>query len=144
MNPTDNAAASPESEAGKIITFPLGIPGFETYTKYSIFHKQENQTNVYWLESVDSPKVTFTLVDPTDYGLNYSLDLLDNEVELLEADNPAELAVLMMLSKKEEGEDKPSALHANIAGPIVLNLAKRKGLQKVLVSARVDVNIVQD
>lgn len=67
MHPTENGAAQLETEAGKIITFPQGIPGFERYTKYTIFHKQENQSRVYWIESVDSPKVTFILVDPTDY-----------------------------------------------------------------------------
>lgn len=144
MKPTENGAVQSGSDTGKVITFPLGIPGFETYTNYTIFHKQENGSGVYWLESEDSPKVTFTLVDPTDYGLNYSLDLSDEEQEILEASDPGELAIMLMLSKKEEGQDQVSALHANIAGPLVLNLDKRKGLQKVLVKARMDVNIVQD
>ena len=144
MNPTEKGAGLAESDGGKIITFPLGIPGFETYTRYTICHKQENGSGVYWLESVDSPKVTFTLVDPTDYGLNYSLELSDEEQNLLEAGNPEELAVLMMLSKRENGEVAAPALHANIAGPLILNLDKRIGLQKVLVSARMNVNIIQD
>ena len=70
-------------------------------------------------------------------------ELTDDEQELLEAGDPATLAILLMLSKKEENDDAPSSLHANIAGPIVLNLEKKIGLQKVLVSARMDVNIRQ-
>jgi flagellar assembly factor FliW len=144
MTPAESAAEQPDTDSGKVITFPQGIPGFETYTKYTIFHKQENRSNVYWLESLDTPRVTFTLVDPTDYGLNYALDLNDEEQKLLEADDPADLAVLLMLSKKEEGQAQPSSLHANIAGPIVLNLPKRLGVQKVLRTARMDVNIIQN
>lgn len=144
MKPTEKGAVLPGSDDGKVITFPQGIPGFETYTKYTIFHKQENGSGVYWLESEESPKVTFTLVDPTDYGLNYSLDLTDEEQGLLEAEDASELAIMLMLSKKQEGNGQESALNANIAGPLVLNLEKRKGLQKVLVSARMDVNIVQE
>lgn len=143
MPQADNDAARTEMDPGKIITFPQGIPGFETYTKYTIFHKHENKVSIYWLESVQSPKVTFTLVDPTDYGLNYALDLTDEETSMLEAVDPAQLAVLLMLSKKEEGRETTSQLHANIAGPIILNLDKRLGIQKVLASARLDVNIIQ-
>lgn len=143
MPQTENDAAQTEMDHGKIVTFPQGIPGFETYTKYTVFHKQENKSSIYWLESVDSPKVTFTLIDPTDYGLNYALELTDEETRLLQAEDPKQLAVLLMLSKKEEGVVSISSLHANIAGPIILNLDKRLGLQKVLASARLDVNIVQ-
>lgn len=142
MVQAEHDAAHPIMDSGKVITFPKGIPGFETYTKYTLFHKQENKSCVYWLESVDSPQVTFTLVDPTDYGLNYTLNLSDEETAIIEAGDPRELAVLLMLSKKEEGTTA-SALHANIAGPIVLNPEKRLGVQKVLSSARLDVSIIQ-
>lgn len=143
MVQAEHDAAQPIMDSGKVITFPQGIPGFETYTKYTLFHKQENKSCVYWLESLDSPQVTFTLVDPTDYGLNYAMDLSDEEAAVLGAEDPSQLAVLLMLSKKEEGVDKASSLHANIAGPIILNPDKRLGLQKVLGSARLDVSIIQ-
>lgn len=143
MSQAENSILPSDSDSGKVITFPLGIPGFETYTKYHIFHKQEKKSGVYWLESVDTPRVTFTLVDPTDYGLNYSLDLTDEEQTILQADDPKLLAVLLMLSKKGESTEGTSSLNANIAGPIILNLDKRLGLQKVIVTARMDVNIVQ-
>lgn len=144
MSQTENESSQAGTESGKVITFPLGIPGFETYTKYHIFHKQESKSTVYWIESVDEPVVTFTLVDPTDYGLNYSLDLTDEEQKTLEAEDPSELAVLLMLSKKTDDNKGASMLNANIAGPIILNLPKRLALQKVIVTARMDVNIVQD
>ncbi|WP_136806845.1 flagellar assembly protein FliW [Desulfosediminicola flagellatus] len=143
MSQAENGVLQSDTDSGKVITFPLGIPGFETYTKYHIFHKQEKKSSVYWLESVDTPRVTFTLVDPTDYGLNYSLDLTDEEQEILQAEDPKLLAVLLMLSKKGEGGEGNSSLNANIAGPIILNLDKRLGLQKVIATARMDVNIVQ-
>ena len=144
MSQAENASSQAGTDSGKVITFPLGIPGFETYTKYHIFHKQESKSSVYWLESVDTPSVTFTLVDPTDYGLNYSLDLTDEEQAILKADDPNELAVLLILSKKTEEGKRESSLHANIAGPLILNLNKRLGLQKVIVSAKMSVNIIAD
>ncbi|MDR3090356.1 MAG: flagellar assembly protein FliW [Desulfobulbaceae bacterium] len=129
------------TDAGKIVHFPLGIPGFESYTKYSIFHKEEKDYSVYWLESADDPKVTFTLVDPTIFGLNYTITLTDEEQKILEADDPNQLAVLMMLSKPQTTGEK--GLSANISGPLVINTKNQRGLQKVLVRRHVDVNIVE-
>ena len=52
---------------------------------------------------------------------------------------------MMMLSKPEvAGEPEKSGLNANITGPIVLNLKSRRGLQKVLTRAKVNVNIIGD
>ena len=145
MSATTTTAAQQGEDSGKILFFPQGIPGFEDYTRYTIFHKEDNEISIYWLESVDSPKVTFTLVDPTSYGLHYTLDLTDQEQNLLEADDPNSLAVMMMLSKPEvAGETEKSGLNANITGPIVLNLKSRRGLQKVLTRAKVNVNIIGD
>ncbi len=144
MTTVDGVAVQSQIDPGKILTFPQGIPGFEKYTKYNIFHKEENNISAYWLESCDTPKVTFTLVDPTIYGLNYELDLSEEEQKILGADDPFELAVLMMLSKSEDAEGRRSALNANIAGPIVFNPKTRIGLQKVIVCSPANVNIVQE
>lgn len=143
MTTADGAAVQSQIDPGKIVTFPQGIPGFEKYTKFNIFHKEENDISAYWLESCDSPKITFTLVDPTTYGLNYELDLSDEEQKILGTSDPFELAILMMLSKSEDAEDRKIALNANIAGPIVINPKTRIGLQKVIVRSHINVNIVQ-
>jgi flagellar assembly factor FliW len=144
MTTADGAAVQSQIDPGKIVTFPQGIPGFEKYTKFNIFHKEENDISAYWLESCDSPKITFTLVDPTTYGLNYELDLSDEEQKILGTSDPFELAILMMLSKSEDAEDRKIALNANIAGPIVINPKTRIGLQKVIVRSHINVNIVQE
>jgi len=140
MTSEGNVSAQINHDSEKVFTFPLGIPGFEKYTTYHIFHKGENNVTAYWLESCDEPKVTFTLVDPTEYGLNYELQLTDAEQKALQASDYKDVAVLMMLSKKEE----QGRLNANIAGPILLNIEKRIGIQKVIVKSHVDMNIVQD
>lgn len=144
MTTADGVAAQSQIDPGKILTFPQGIPGFEKYTKFNVFHKEENNISAYWLESCDAPKVTFTLVDPTIYGLNYELDLSEEEQKVLGTDDPFELAVLMMLSKSEDVEGRQSTLNANIAGPIIINPKTRIGLQKVIVCSQANVNIVRE
>lgn len=135
---------NPTIDADKILTFPHGIPGFEKYTTYVVYHKEENDINAFWLESCKEPKITFTLVDPGQYGLSYELELTDEERDLLKAEKAEELGIFMVLSKKDsEGKNSP-ALNANIAGPVIINPRTQLGLQKVIYRSRLSTVIVQE
>ncbi|MCP3890990.1 MAG: flagellar assembly protein FliW [Desulfobulbaceae bacterium] len=127
----DEAVSTLKIDTDKIITFPYGIPGFEKYTTYVVYHKEENGLGAYWLESCDKPEVTFTIVDPAQYGLSYDMELTDEELKILQVGNPNDLGIFMMLSKKE-GEGKVAVLSANIAGPVIINTAQRLGYQKLI------------
>jgi flagellar assembly factor FliW len=130
-------------DAEKVLTFPRGIPGFEKYTTFLIYHKEENDLSAYWLESVEQPTITFTIVDPAQYGLSYDLELTEEERDLLQAKGAEELGVFMMLSKKEGVEKSFPTLSANIAGPVIINPRTRVGLQKVIHRAKVAATIIQ-
>ncbi len=135
-------SSSLKIDSEKVLTFPHGIPGFEKYTTYLVYHKEENDLSAYWLESTDQPEVTFTIVDPGQYGLSYNLELTDEERDLLQAKGAEEIGVFMMLSKKEGAGTPPLALSANISGPVIINPRTRLGLQKVLHGARMSTTIV--
>ncbi len=140
----DGAASSNvKIDSEKVLTFPLGIPGFEKYTTYLVYHKEENDLSAYWMESTEQPEVTFTIVDPGQYGLSYDLELTDEERDLLQAEGAEELGVFMILSKKEGGEVPSPMLNANISGPVIINPRTRLGLQKVILRARVSTTIVE-
>ncbi len=130
MSMQSTVTQQPSIQSEKVFTFPKGIPGFEEYTTFKIFHKDDGKVSAYWLESCESPVVTFTLVDPTFYDLNYDLFLDDFEQEIIKADDPHNIGVFLMLKKKEEKLDEQ--LSANIGGPLVINVQERLGLQKVL------------
>lgn len=121
----------PETAPPKVVFFPRGIPGFETYTKFRVFHKHENELKAYWLESTDEPQVTFTMIDPTDLDIAYALELSDEEQELLQVKSAGSCGVFILLSKKSDDPAKPR-FDANIGGPLVINLENRIGLQKVI------------
>lgn len=99
--------------------------------------------NAYWLESCDRPEITFTIVDPGQYGLSYDLELTDEERDLLQATGAEELGVFMMLSKKEGNGKTSPVLNANIAGPVIINPRTRLGLQKVIRRAQMNTLIIQ-
>lgn len=136
-------AKNPKIDSEKILTFPQGIPGFEKYTTYLVYHKEENDLSAYWLESTEQPEVTFTIVDPGQYGLSYDLELSDEERDLLQAQGAEEIGIFMMLSKKEGVGIASPALNANISGPVIINPRTRLGLQKVIHRARVSTTIIQ-
>jgi len=138
-----HAAQHPIIDSEKVVTFPRGIPGFEKYTTYLVYHKEENELNAFWLESCDQPEITFTIVDPGQYGLSYDLELTDEERDLLQAEGAEELGIFMMLSKREGNGKTSPVLNANIAGPVIINPRTRIGLQKVIRRAKLNTMIIQ-
>lgn len=130
MSMQSRVTQQPSIQSEKIFTFPKGIPGFEEYTTFKIFHKDDGEVSAYWLESCEAPVITFTLVDPTAYDLNYDIFLDDTEQETIKADNPLDIGVFLILKKEEQ--QSTMQLSANIGGPLVINVQKQLGLQKVL------------
>lgn len=130
MSMQSTVTQQPSIQSEKVFTFPQGIPGFEEYTTFKIFHKDDGKVSAYWLESCEAPVVTFTLVDPTFYDLNYDLFLDDSEQDIIKAEDPNDIGVFLMLKKKEAKLDEQ--LSANIGGPLVINVQEKLGLQKVL------------
>lgn len=143
MSMRSTVTGQPRIDNEKIFTFPQGIPGFEEYTTFKIFHKDDDAVTAYWLQSCDSPAVTFTLVDPTEYDLNYDLYLSDSEQETLQATDPMDIGIFLMLIKPgNDSQLQQTQLGANISGPLVLNVPQQLGLQKVLAKANLNVSIV--
>ena len=136
MSMQSRVTQQPSIQSDKIFTFPKGIPGFEEYTTFKIFHKDDGKVSAFWLESCETPTVTFTLVDPTSYDLNYDIYLDDAEQQIIKADNPLDIGVFLMLKKKEEKLD--DQLSANIGGPLVINVQEQLGMQKILSRQRLN------
>lgn len=141
---TDTAADTSLPVSSNLLVFPKGIPGFEAQTNYTLFHSDTESGRVYWMESCDCPDITFTLVDPTLYGLNYVLELTDEEQALLHADSADEVVVFLMLWKRDNTDQGAQpGLNANIEGPILINVEKRLGMQKILATPKVQMNIFE-
>lgn len=128
-----------------VLTFPRGLPGFENCTRYQLLHEEIDGPVVFYMQSLDDPAITFSVVDPANFGFNYEFALSDEESALLQADEPNELAVVLMVYKPlgADGQkiDLKGGVTANINGPLVLNLGKKLGLQKVLVGPQCDITL---
>lgn len=139
---TEKTSILSESDASKEVVFPQGIPGLEDLHRYRLAYSDTAAGRVYWMECCEAPEITFTLVDPRLYALNYVLELTEDEQALLQAESAEDIVVLLMLWKPDPADQSARpGLHANIAGPILINVEKRIGMQKTLESSRLEFSI---
>lgn len=128
---------SQEIDPNTVIMFPNGIPGFENFTKYKLFH-EEGKPTVFWLQSVEDPEVVFSVAPPELFNITYEVNLSDEEAAAIELEDPVDVTVMVILAR-HEGEpsesDKAqvaSNVRANLYGPLVINAKHMLGMQKVV------------
>lgn len=141
MKIKSNVFGEQEADPESILTFPKGMPGFENLTRYKLFHEDKDQPVVHFLQSVDDPNVSFSVVDPALLGLNYQFVLTDQEEQLLKLESADDIMVLLIAYKPQPNTAAKANISANIDGPIVLNVRSRLGMQKVLVGLQAEVTL---
>lgn len=113
-----------------IFEFPQGIAGFEDFRRFKVFH-EEGKPTVFWLQSLDDAAVSFPIITPEMIDLEYRIELSAEDSALLGLDaqsvDDVALAVIIYRNEADGGR-----IAANTRSPIVLNLAARKGMQKIL------------
>jgi flagellar assembly factor FliW len=139
-------------DPSRIITFPKGIPGFEDYKQWILFHELNDKGGpvsgvVIHLQSIDNEKVTLSLTEPNLFGFNFELVLSDAEVAELKLESAGDILVLTTLSEKDvtaqalAAKDvaskiyvpvSPEDMYANLSAPILINIKSRIGIQKIL------------
>lgn len=118
-------------QAESILNFPRGLPAFENCTRFTLIHEQGNaQTPAsFTLQSLDDPSVALQISDPTAYGFHYELELNDEETALLKVDDPADVAVMLVLFRRDE---KAGPIEANFSAPLLINTKSRIGMQMMM------------
>jgi flagellar assembly factor FliW len=114
-----------------VFTFPNGLSAFEDRKRYSIFH-EEGKPTVFWLQSLDDPQLTFPIVESETLDIGYEIELSDADCALLKLKNVADAIVLVILYREAAKAGAPGAMSAAARSPLVLNVAERLGMQKVL------------
>lgn len=113
----------PEEE---VITFPLGIPGIP----FNRFIIRDLIEPVKWLISVDDPDIAMLVVSPFKYFPNYSFELNDETVSILQANSEEEIEVYVALLQYNDG------VAANLKSPFVINKRTKIGVQILLEDER--------
>ncbi|TWT27801.1 flagellar assembly protein FliW [Planomicrobium sp. CPCC 101110] len=118
-----------EMPESRVITFEKGIPGFEEYKEYVLLPADEQgKSPFFFLQSVEMEEVSFFLVDPFSFFKEYDVKLEEKMVERLALEDAADAIVLTTVSVTGEMKDATT----NLKGPILINNAKKLGMQIVL------------
>lgn len=113
-----------EIEDKQLIEFPIGLPGFETFTKFALL--DSGQPPFYWLQSLDDVNVAFILINPFLFLPEYNVDIDDREFESVGLVSDSELMLIFsIVTVRNEG----TMVTANLQGPIVINPQQRLGRQ---------------
>jgi flagellar assembly factor FliW len=122
-----------EIQEEQIIHMPSGIIGFPDQRKYVLLEQKKGSLFM-WLQSVDNGALAFVLIDPLLFKPDYKVEIGTEDAEELGLKNGGDeaqiMAIVNILKRGEDG--KPTAMTANLLGPIVINPEKKLAKQVVL------------
>ncbi len=113
------------------IEFTHGILGFPGCQRFALV--RAGTDSLYWLQSLDYGALLFLLTDPFVHFPGYAVDITPIDHASLGIVDPADLAVLAIVTLPAPGSG--AFLTANLQGPIAINLRARTGKQLVCANA---------
>jgi flagellar assembly factor FliW len=114
-------------EEDKIITFPLGLPGFETFYRYILLQPDESLP-ISFMQSMDDSELAFLVVDPFLYYSDYAFDLSEDAQKELEIESDGDVMIWSIVTIK----DQIAEATLNLKAPIILNQKKKIAKQIIL------------
>ena len=109
----------------RIMTFPRGLLGFPSYTRYALIQTGE-ENYFFWLQAVEEPSLAFVVTDPSIFFKDYEVPLREEMATDLELTDPSLVQTFVICNKVDEW------LTGNLLGPILVNAANRTAMQVVL------------
>ena len=107
-----------------LLSFPAGLFGLPECRSFVLL--PAGRDGVYWLQSADQGALVFLLVDPFVAAPGYEVDVGPFDLAELQADTPADVMVLAIVTLPRAHEDQCTA---NLQGPLAINLRTRRGKQ---------------
>ena len=123
-------------DENRIFEFVLPIIGFDTLKKFVILEPGK-ETLFKWLQSVDDPTLAFPIISVSTLNIDYSIDLPDNVVDMLEVTSVESLLVMNITSIPQ---DDPKGTTINLLAPLIFNVDTQKAGQIVLSSSGYDIS----
>jgi len=116
-----------ELHSGQRWRFPKGIPGFQDKTEFALLPIKGN-TTFQVLQSLTDINLALIVANPYELVENYSFDIDESTIELLEIKEAEEIFVLGVLSIKDKFEFST----INIQAPIIFQTKTKKAKQMIL------------
>lgn len=116
-----------EIDEKSILTFPFGILGFETFSKYAFFNMPQND-KFYCLQSLEENEVAFLLIKPWDFFHDYETDISQEELDAIHINEMEQMVVFNIITIPEQATYST----ANLLAPVIINVETKEGMQIVL------------
>ena len=110
----------------QLLVFRDGLLGFSLCKRWLLIEGKKPGTA--WLQSADHGGLAFMLIDPFMAFEGYTAHLGSTEIELIDAQDPSQIAVFAIVTLPSADAPEPTA---NLRGPVVINVAARVGAQVV-------------
>lgn len=120
-----------EYEASSVITFPRGLPGFESETLF-VPVEREGSRPVLFLQSLVTPQLCFITLPVESIEPAYQLRVSEEDLRVIGASEGMS-ASLHCLAVVCTGHGRPTA---NLLGPVVINQDTHQAVQAVRDDAR--------
>ena len=110
-----------------IVSFPAGIPGFETSKQFVLVSIPE-YVPFEWLVSVDGTRLRFAVINPMLFLPGYAPAIRKEQIFDLAVEKPEDVLLYAIVTIHEN----PLESTANLIGPIIINSQKRIGKQVIV------------
>ena len=128
MNVASTRFGTFEVRGASLLTFPSGVLGFPEWTSYVMLDHDTNAP-FKWLQSTEEPSLAFVIIDPVLFNANYRITISPEALMEVQGNGTDELALVVILTIPS---DDPSAVTANLRGPLLMNPRTRLCKQLVL------------
>ena len=115
----------------KIITLEKGMIGFPDLNHFALIfneEKEQKDTSIMWLQSMDDPDIAFPVMVPDAVKEDYSPNVNEELVEPLGTLTPENTYILVTVTVPTKVED----FSVNLKAPIVINMDNLKGVQMIV------------
>lgn len=113
-------------DESKVIYFPVGILGFAEHHRYVVVEQQDSVFS--FLQSLDEPELSFVVIMPELVRGDYSVQLSQEQIELLQIDVPEDARVYGIVTIPENVAD----MTVNLQAPVIINSKNMLGTQVII------------
>lgn len=111
----------------QIWNFPKGIPGFEAENQFTLLPIEDNGI-FQVLQSTQTPTTAFIVANPYTLVDDYSFDVDEPTINLLNIESEQDVFVLSVISLKEPFESST----INLQAPLIFQTIRKKARQMIL------------
>lgn len=122
-----------EVDESDIITFPVGVPGFEERRNWILVGDEDNA--IMWMQSTDDGVLALPVTTPDAIRPDYNAQIPREALVPIGEVSESEVAILIVVTIPP---DKPWEMTANLKAPIVVNRASRLAMQAIALNEEYD------